>query len=224
MEVEGATDAQIEKWAHKYHTVSVAVVWIYAIISALLLAASSVTAIVVCCVRGRRDCFAISSLACYVASSAIFAYYSIYNHSHEAAYDVPEWIEFLANLGNFCYLMAHWAFSAQYLKTSMVLPRLLTQAKLEYTSADTIRRERRLSNRAMNRSSLELLRSVDDAIDKEKAALRRIIIKIVVYNVIMTLLIAGQSVFNLKCFDWIDSEKLAENISENLYEAILLLT
>ena len=119
--------------------------------------------------------------------------------------------------------MAHWAFSAQYLKTSMVLPRLLTQAQLEYTSADTIRRENRLSNRAMNRGSLELLRSVDDAIEKEKAALRRIIIKIVVYNVIMTLLIAGQSVFNLKCFDWIDSEKLAENISENLYEAILLL-
>ena len=32
MDVEGATDAQITKWAHKYHTISAAVVWIYFII------------------------------------------------------------------------------------------------------------------------------------------------------------------------------------------------
>ena len=92
MEDEGATDAQIEKWAHKYHTISAAVIWIYFIISAILLVASLVTAVVVCWIRGRRDCFATASLACYAASSAIFVYYSIYYYFHKEAYDYPEWI------------------------------------------------------------------------------------------------------------------------------------
>ena len=157
----------------------------------ILFAASLGTAVTVRYVRGRKDCFAVSSLACYVASSAILIYYCVYYYSHGAASDYPDWIEVSANLGNFCYLMAHWAFSAQYLKTSMVLPRLLTQAKLEYTSQDTIRRENRLSGRAMNRTSLELLSLVEGALEQEKAALRRINTKIIVYNAIMTLLIAG---------------------------------
>ena len=71
-------------------------------------------------------------------------------------------------------MMGHWAFSAQYLKTKMVLPRILNQAKLEHTSKDTNKKENRRSNQGleMTRSSLELLDEVDVAIVKEKHALR----------------------------------------------------
>ena len=37
----------------------------------------------------------------------------------------------------FFYMMAHWAFSAQYWKTSMTLPKVLSEAKLEWASQDT---------------------------------------------------------------------------------------
>ena len=33
---------------------------------------------------------------------------------------------------NFCQMMSHQVFSAQYLKTSLILPKLFDQAKLEY--------------------------------------------------------------------------------------------
>ena len=33
---------------------------------------------------------------------------------------------------NFFYFMAHWAFKVQYLRTSLVLPKFFTEAKLEY--------------------------------------------------------------------------------------------
>ena len=33
---------------------------------------------------------------------------------------------------NFCLMMSHQIFSAQYLKTSLILPKLFDQAKLEY--------------------------------------------------------------------------------------------
>ena len=56
----------------------------------------------------------------------------------------------------------------------------------------------------MQRSSIELLEEVDDAIVYEKDALRTIKIKMIVYTVLMTILIASYWIFELegnKLFD-----------------------
>ena len=104
----------------------------------------------------------------------------------------------------------------------MVLPRLLTEANLERAGQDTIT-SNRLSGRLSNRSSVQLLRSVDNAIEQQKMALRRINHRIFAYNVTMTLVIGFYCVFQQFSFDWIGNNKLAEDIDEIIFETILLL-
>ena len=75
----------------------------------------------------------------------------------------------------------------------------------------------------MARNSIELLKDVDAAIVSEKRQLRRINIRLIVYNGIMTLLLAGYSIYQLGSIRWIDSERLATNIAEIIFETILLI-
>ena len=44
---------------------------------------------------------------------------------------------FLSVAGYFCYLMGHWTFSAQYLQTALILPKLFIEAKLEWLLQNT---------------------------------------------------------------------------------------
>ena len=45
-------------------------------------------------------------------------------------YDIATTLIFMVY--NFCLMMSHQVFSAQYLKTSLILPKLFDHAKLEY--------------------------------------------------------------------------------------------
>ena len=57
----------------------------------------------------------------------------------------------------------------------------------------------------MPRDSIELLKDVDDAIVNEKNELRIITIKIIVFNVIMLLILAGYSIYQIGSTHWVDN-------------------
>ena len=48
------------------------------------------------------------------------------------AYAIKQWEFNLIPIANFCYFMAHWLFPSQYLRTSLLFPKLFTQARLEW--------------------------------------------------------------------------------------------
>ena len=98
----------------------------------------------------------------------------------------------------FLYLTAHWAVSSQYLKTSFVLPRILSMASLEYKSSDAMRDADNL--RAMNRQSLILLKEIDETLIQEKIALGKIKLKMLIFNTAMTLLLLAITIFDYKKF------------------------
>ena len=81
---------------------------------------------------------------------------------------------------NFFYISAHWVFSAQYLRTSLILPTLFSVAKLEKacttgdekTSFDFNKLSNELSEQGKNvevGSSIEILKLADEVIKEEKA-------------------------------------------------------
>ena len=41
------------------------------------------------------------------------------------------------SIGFFCFAYGHWLFISQYLQTSLIFPKLLTEAKLERVESDS---------------------------------------------------------------------------------------
>ena len=85
-------------------------------------------------VKKRYECFIALTLAFYFVSFAIFTIFSvraIIFKKINGTFAMP-----LTLSARFLYTIAHWLFAAQYLKTSMVFPKLLAQAKLEYAASD----------------------------------------------------------------------------------------
>ena len=85
--------------------------------------------IVVMIVRKRRDLFIVVTLVGFLLNGLLGLGYPYCKATNDKAdictYGTVEWYEYVVTLGPFFYNLAHQAFSAQYLKTSMVLPRLL---------------------------------------------------------------------------------------------------
>ena len=100
------------------------------------------------------------------------------------------WLVYLFMVEKPFYLTAHWAFSAQYLKTCLVLPRLLAEAKLEFDE-DSATRDSRISNRSSGIANYNLLKQMADAIEVEEKEIKRIKCKLVIYNAVMMLLIVS---------------------------------
>ena len=121
----------------------------------------------------------------------------------------------------FLYLTAHWAVSSQYLKTSFVLPRILSMASLEYKSSDAMRDADNL--RAMNRQSLILLKEIDETLIQEKIALGKIKLKMLIFNTAMTLLLLAITIFDYKKFQWMSDHNVAQDIDQSLTTLLLLL-
>ena len=90
-------------------------------------------------------------------------------------------------------MTAHWVFSAQYLKTSLVLPRLLSEAKIEFDEEDATQ-ENRVSNRSSGIASYNLLKQMAAAIEHEKKLLKHINLKLLMFNLLMALFIVAQFV------------------------------
>ena len=75
----------------------------------------------------------------------------------------------------------------------------------------------------MTRSSLDLLEEVDEAIAEEKDAMRGIKIRMLIYTISMTALIALYWFFELNSDNWFASELLGANLAEFFKASILLL-
>ena len=84
--------------------------------------------ILVVFVRRRSDWFLVMTpllLLLFAMCYIVFTYFRYTNIHSPYAF-------IFANLGNYFYIMAHWVFKVQYLKTSLVLPKIFVEAKLEY--------------------------------------------------------------------------------------------
>ena len=80
-----------------------------------------------------------------------------------------------------------------------------------------------MTNRVLNRNSLEFFKQADKALMLERVALGKIRLKMFLFNTCMILLLLLVAIFNFKKFDWIENETIAENIDNNLLTTILLL-
>ena len=129
----------LHKWSLRYQKISEVVFYIYFFDMILLLLTSSITFFLVIYQRKTRDLFAVVSLTSYILASAslsIFTFIKFSKVQQEDPEPVGQYLMSLEAFGKFCYLVAHWAFSSQYLKTSHVLPSLLKQANLEFKYHD----------------------------------------------------------------------------------------
>ena len=211
MDIYGDIQDDITKWSSKYNTILSAVWYVYFLNALLLLTFSSLTAYIVIYQRQRYDQFAMVALVCYISSQLIYCVYTFGAYEDQNSSPAPSWLSFFHMTANFLYLAAHWAFSSQYLKTSFVLPRVLSMAQLEYKSSDAIRDSDQL-NRALNRNSLELLKEVDESLVQEKIALGKIKLKMLVFNTVMILLLLAMEIFDYKKYDWINDGRIADDV------------
>ena len=72
------------------------------------------------------------TLAFYFIQSCVMIAIGVLVFKEGELYDL--WVDFILYFGRFLYMMAHWLFSSQYLRTSKTFPRLLSQAKLEFAA------------------------------------------------------------------------------------------
>ena len=96
-------------------------------------------------------------------------------------------------------------------------------ALLEYDSQQHMQDQDQMTNRVLNRNSLEFFKQADKALMLERIALGKIRLKMFLFNTCMILLLLLVAIFNFKKFDWIENETIAENIDNNLLTTILLL-
>ena len=116
-------EEEIRYWNEKEKRIIDAYPWIILVCYCMLLVASVTVFIQVVLIRQRKEYFIVLTLFCYIFQSCV-------NTTIFTLYDTQltlrdGWIEFLLSLGRFLYMMAHWLYSSQYLKTSKTFPRQL---------------------------------------------------------------------------------------------------
>ena len=158
-------DSEPDSWDKAFIVIARVSKWIQMINNTALMVALLATIVVVCCVRRRTDCFIVVALTCYCISISFQVTYWYLAMSHDEIISL-QWSIYLFLIEKPFYLTAHWAFSAQYLKTCLVLPRLLSEAKIEFDE-DTTTRDSRLSNRSSGMASYTLLKQMAEAIENE---------------------------------------------------------
>ena len=186
------TDPELDNWDKFFIAIARVSKWTQMITNTSLMVALIATIIVVCCVRRRTDCFIVVALICYCISISFQVTYWYLAVSHDEIVSLRLNI-YLFLIEKPFYLIAHWAFSAQYLKTCLVLPRLLSEAKIEFDE-DTTTRDSRLSNRSSGMASYTLLKQMAEAIENEQRQIKSINLKLLVLNSVMMLLIIIQFV------------------------------
>ena len=111
-----------------------------------LLFAASLFALGLIVVKRRRfERFIVLTLTFYLLYTGILT--SINIRDMVSTSIKAGWLGCLTFAIRFFYLMAHWLFSSQYLRTSKALPILLSQATLEY-SAKGNKADNRMSDRS----------------------------------------------------------------------------
>ena len=214
----------LQRWSLRYQKVSEVVYYVTFFDMIILLLTSSITFFLVIYQRKTRDLFAVISLTSYILASASLSIFTFVKFS-KVQQDPPEQVgQYLVSIeafGKFCYLIAHWAFSSQYLKTSFVLPSLLKQANLEFKYHDGSYDNR--PSDCLDTTSISLLKEVDDQLHKEKKFLSKIKIRMIIYNTVMTLMIGALSIFDYNKKDWIGDEDNAQIYERAFYFGLLLL-
>ena len=86
-----------------------------------------VAVVVAVLIRRRTESFIVLTSSCFMIFSILITPQTYFTYRSE----VKLWAYYLYLCENFFYLAAHWSFSAQYLRTSLILPMLFSEAKLE---------------------------------------------------------------------------------------------
>ena len=125
-------ESELDIWDDRLLNMSTAADWIGFITNGSLLVGVIGTMVVAMFVRKRTDCFISVVLISYLISITMETmYWALIVFVYTDRVVPPRWLLFLEWLQKPIYIFAHWAFSAQYLKTCLVLPRLLNEAKIE---------------------------------------------------------------------------------------------
>ena len=118
-----------QAWTTRLKYIRIAWFWFITIDLVLILISSSIIFFLVVCKRKIRDPFIITQLTCYISCSTAFLSYDITLLYINAEQDTSEFkdpstlkgsdsTELLHSIGQFFYLLGHWAFASKYLKTS----------------------------------------------------------------------------------------------------------
>ena len=91
------------------------------------------TLVVVVFKRKRKEFFLIATPSFFLAASLGMLIYALTIDMNDALTPLTQSLKAVIY---FCSGMGHWFFASQYLRTSLTLPELLAEAKLEWTLDD----------------------------------------------------------------------------------------
>ena len=91
---------------------------------------------IIICARKRKEAILIL-IPVFFLISCIF-------DALRVVYEKHPYFDYFVAVDYFGYFMGHWMFSVHYLKTSLIIPRLLKEAKLEWLMKDAERESREI--------------------------------------------------------------------------------
>ena len=123
-----------EEWEMRYHSTLMVTKWFYLFTNVTTAIVGFGVLITVLLVYKRRDWFLITVPSCMFAYGALTIEVGIDSITMDGEISAPELPRNLIQLAiaNFGFDMAHWFFSTQYLHTSLILPSLFAEAKVEW--------------------------------------------------------------------------------------------
>ena len=177
---------ELDNWTQRTINLMNAYGWMLLFTNASLLIVTLIAIYKVIWVKRRFECFILMTLAFYFVSKAIFTGFSVQSQLFRE--NTPKSAMPISLSARFLYTMAHWFFAAQYLKTSMVFPKLLAQTRLEYVASENhsenrmssqsqgidynkIQEELAKRGRGTEVDSIGILKSVEEAISEESKSI-----------------------------------------------------
>ena len=133
------TDEEETDWQYSFDVSNTVALWNYLICNAFLALVSATVLLVVVKIYKRVDWFlvAIPTLMLMYGTLSVPKNIATIKGGY-TAFTFPQGLKYsiLQYTADWCFHMAHWFFSTQYLHTSLILPRLFTQAKIEWLQDD----------------------------------------------------------------------------------------
>ena len=119
-----AIDIELDIWEKRTDEVNNVLTYTFAICDFILLIASVIVFIKVCCTFKRREFFLLAIPILFLLRGVL----SIpVNYEFLIGNDELNWIGIVISV-SYIYRIGHWLFSAQYLQTSIIFPKLFIAA------------------------------------------------------------------------------------------------
>ena len=182
-----STDHELQEWLVKRNRASFTNKVIWTSYCVIIFCATISMAVLVIGIRKRREFFSFATLFCFVIYSSVRLPYYILEDVHKLPLKAKPYVSITIQL---FYILAHWAYSSQYIKTSVILPVLFEKTKL------IVMRERAStidSNLLQTRNSdfIEAQKNIDSIIKDEKVKIQKLQQKLIIVDLVAVIILVS---------------------------------